>query len=77
MHPGYGFLSESPRFARALEAAGITYVGPSADTIERMGDKVAARQAAEAAGTPVVPGSKGRIEGVEEAVGSRRRWAIR
>lgn len=67
VHPGYGFLSESPRFARALEDAGITYVGPSADTIERMGDKVAARQAAEAAGTPVVPGSKGRIENVDEA----------
>ena len=68
VHPGYGFLSESPRFARALEEAGITFVGPSADTIDRMGDKVAARQAAEAAGTPVVPGSKGRIESAEEAV---------
>jgi acetyl-CoA carboxylase biotin carboxylase subunit len=68
VHPGYGFLSESPRFARALEEAGITYVGPSADTIERMGDKVAARQAAEAAGTPVVPGSKGRIETLDDAV---------
>jgi len=68
VHPGYGFLSESPEFARALEAAEIRYVGPSATTIERMGDKVAARQAAEAAGVPVVPGSKGRIESVEEAV---------
>lgn len=68
VHPGYGFLSESPEFARELEAAGITYVGPSADTIERMGDKVAARQAAEAAGVPVVPGSKGRIESIDEAV---------
>ena len=68
VHPGYGFLSESPEFARAIEEAKMTFVGPSAGTIERMGDKVAARQAAEAAGVPVVPGSKGRIGSVDEAV---------
>ena len=56
IHPGYGFLSERPEFARACEAAHLTFVGPPADAIERMGSKIAARQLMQRAGVPVVPG---------------------
>ena len=61
IHPGYGFLSEKPEFAEAVESAGMTLVGPSADVMRRMGDKVEAKAAMLAAGVPCVPGSKGAL----------------
>lgn len=59
IHPGYGFLAESEEFARACEKEGIIFIGPTADTIELMGDKSQAKATAEENGLPVVPGSDG------------------
>ncbi|GAA1604137.1 acetyl-CoA carboxylase biotin carboxylase subunit [Catellatospora bangladeshensis] len=61
VHPGYGFLSEVPDFAEACESLGITFVGPPAPVIERLGDKAAARAAMAAAGLPMLPGSDGPV----------------
>jgi len=58
IHPGYGFLSENPALPRACGAAGITFVGPSADLLALLGDKTAARGLAERAGVPIIPGTK-------------------
>lgn len=67
LHPGYGFLSENAEFARAVEDAGITWLGPSAEIIGRMGLKHEARRIAEAAGVPVVLGT-GLLANVDEAI---------
>ena len=67
IHPGYGFLSENPAFARACQKAGITFIGPDPELLELLGDKVAARHLAQKAGVPVVPGSEKAIRETEAA----------
>ncbi len=67
IHPGYGFLAESPEFAETCVASGVTFIGPTAEQIRLMGDKAAARKLAQELEIPVVPGSPGAIEDPAEA----------
>jgi|TARA_R110002126_G_scaffold285701_13_gene436508 propionyl-CoA carboxylase alpha chain len=68
VHPGYGFLSENPKFAEALQAAGIIFVGPPVKAIEAMGDKITSKKLAAEAGVSTVPGHMGLIDDAEHAV---------
>jgi pyruvate carboxylase len=67
IHPGYGFLSENPEFARKCEEVGIEFIGPTAAMMERLGDKIQSKLVAIEAGVPVVPGGEETVDTVEEA----------
>ncbi|NIZ10241.1 acetyl/propionyl/methylcrotonyl-CoA carboxylase subunit alpha [Pseudooceanicola sp. HF7] len=68
VHPGYGFLSENPKFAKALEAEGVAFIGPPVKAIEAMGDKITSKKIAQEANVSTVPGYMGLIEDADEAV---------
>jgi acetyl-CoA carboxylase biotin carboxylase subunit len=72
IHPGYGFLSENAHFVEVCESCGFTFIGPSPEMIRRMGDKAEAKRTMKAAGLPMVPGSDGIIDDVEDAAGIAR-----
>jgi pyruvate carboxylase len=67
IHPGYGFLSENPAFARACDEAGITFIGPTPELLELLGDKTAARHLAASAGVPTLPGTEEPVRSAAEA----------
>jgi acetyl-CoA/propionyl-CoA/long-chain acyl-CoA carboxylase, biotin carboxylase, biotin carboxyl carrier protein len=78
VHPGYGFLAENADFARAVEAAGLTWIGPPPEAMELMGSKVAARQTMNAAGVPIIPGTTEPAESADEVrrLGDELGWPI-
>lgn len=76
VHPGYGFLAENAGFARAVIAAGLTWVGPHPEAIDAMGDKIRSRQAMIAAGVPVVPGATTALESVADALAAADAYGL-
>ena len=78
IHPGYGFLAENATFARAVEDAGLTWIGPPAEAIDVMGSKVAARERMQAAGVPIIPGTTEPVSTADEvrALGDELGWPI-
>jgi acetyl-CoA carboxylase biotin carboxylase subunit len=73
IHPGYGFLSENPRFAEVCEACNITFIGPTPQVMRTMGDKSSAKKAMKAAGVPVTPGSEGLVDDLDAALDEAKR----
>jgi acetyl-CoA/propionyl-CoA carboxylase biotin carboxyl carrier protein len=76
VHPGYGFLSERAEFARAVQEAGLTWIGPDPHVIEALGDKVEARRIALSVGAPLVAGSEGPVETAEEVVAFAKEYGL-
>ena len=86
IHPGYGFLSENAKFAEIVNKHGIKFVGPSADLISKMGDKIEAKRIAKKYGLPIIEGSEGGVKSLDEAksickeigypvlIKAKRRW---
>lgn len=72
VHPGYGFVSENPAFVRAVEAAGLRFVGPTAETMERLGGKASAKREAQALGIPTVPGGTSSLSTAAEVIAAVR-----
>jgi acetyl-CoA/propionyl-CoA carboxylase, biotin carboxylase, biotin carboxyl carrier protein len=78
IHPGYGFLAENPSFARAVEEAGLSWIGPPPEAIEAMGSKIRARELMHEAGVPIIPGTRKAVDSVEEIVrlGDEHGWPL-
>ena len=76
IHPGYGFLSENADFARACEAAGIKFIGPPSDILDRMGDKLSAKQMAIECGVPIIPGSTVALRDGQEALAKAKEFGF-
>lgn len=76
VHPGYGFLSERAEFARAVQEAGLAWIGPDPEVIEALGDKVEARRIAQSVGAPLVAGSDGPVETAEEVIDFARKHGL-